>query len=72
MSARRIVARDRDAEPGLEEKGHRLAMAIDPGLVVDVDVDRLVQVVANLLANAAKYTPSGGGIEVAFGATAAS
>jgi len=50
--------------PVLEEKGHRLSTAIDAGLVVDVDVDRLVQVVANLLANAAKYTHPKGGVEV--------
>ncbi len=50
--------------PVLEEKGHRLITSIDPGLVVEGDVDRLVQVVANLLANAAKYTHAKGSIEV--------
>jgi two-component system, OmpR family, sensor histidine kinase BaeS len=33
--------------------------------VIQVDVDRLAQVVGNLLSNAIKYTPSGGSISVA-------
>jgi CheY-like chemotaxis protein len=36
-----------------------------PGIVVDGDMTRLTQVVANLLNNAAKYTPSGGRITLA-------
>ena len=34
-------------------------------MIVDADVTRLSQIVANLLNNAAKYTPEGGRIEVA-------
>jgi CheY-like chemotaxis protein len=36
-----------------------------PGIVVDGDMTRLTQVVANLLNNAAKYTPAGGRITMA-------
>jgi PAS domain S-box-containing protein len=36
-------------------------------LIVDADITRLCQIVANLLNNAAKYTPEGGQIEVAAG-----
>jgi len=50
--------------PVLEEKRHRLVTSIDPGLVVEGDADRLVQVMANLLANAAKYTQAKGSVEV--------
>jgi CheY-like chemotaxis protein/anti-sigma regulatory factor (Ser/Thr protein kinase) len=51
--------------PLLEERQHRLTVDVPAtGLVVNGDADRLAQVVANLLANAAKYTPTGGHVQV--------
>ena len=49
--------------PLIEERGHDFALTVpaDP-LTVDADVTRLAQVFANLLNNAAKYTPDGGRI----------
>lgn len=47
--------------PAIEARGHQLALALPPApLPVHGDRTRLVQVVANLLANAAKYTAPGG------------
>lgn len=46
----------------IESRGHRLTLDIEPGLVVEGDATRLVQIIANLLNNAAKYTPQGGAI----------
>ena len=43
--------------------GHTLTLTLPPEpVVVDADVTRLSQVFANLLNNAAKYTPNGGRI----------
>lgn len=51
--------------PMLEQRAHRLAVDVpDTGLPVFGDEMRLTQVVANLLSNAAKYTPDGGVISV--------
>ena len=51
------------ARPLIEARNH--ALTTDPGacqVVVHADRTRLVQVIANLLTNAAKYTPQGGQI----------
>jgi signal transduction histidine kinase/ActR/RegA family two-component response regulator len=51
--------------PLIEERGHQLKTDVPlRGLAVDGDAHRLAQAVANLLTNAAKYTPPGGHIEV--------
>jgi PAS domain S-box-containing protein len=52
--------------PSIEARRHRLNVAtIDESLVIDADPTRIVQVLSNLLNNAAKYTPPGGDIELA-------
>jgi PAS domain S-box-containing protein len=54
------------ARPLLDKHRHHLTTTIEPDApVVDGDLTRLVQAVANLLHNAAKYTPPGGRISVA-------
>lgn len=51
--------------PGFAEKGIRLATLVPVGVPSALaDEDRAVQVLANLLSNALRYTPPGGRVEV--------
>ena len=61
-----VVARSVEmVSPLLEQRGHSLDIDVPTvGLVVDVDENRLAQVVSNLLSNAAHYTQVGGHIGV--------
>jgi PAS domain S-box-containing protein len=53
----------------LEQRSHRLTIEVAPHLRSDVDSGRMVQVVANLLTNAANYTDPGGQVRVTAEAT---
>jgi signal transduction histidine kinase/ActR/RegA family two-component response regulator len=55
----------------LEQRSHRLTIEVPPNLRSDVDSGRMVQVLANLLANAANYTDPGGQVRVTAEATKA-
>lgn len=49
--------------PLLEQRGHRVTLDVPArGMPLDADATRFAQVLANLLANAAKYTDAGGNI----------
>ncbi|MGE0068101.1 MAG: sensor histidine kinase, partial [Solirubrobacterales bacterium] len=65
-----LVAAESEAmRPDAEVAGLELTVAIEGGaLPVIADSDRIAQVVTNLLANAIKFTPRGGRIEVRLGA----
>ena len=52
------------ARPLIEARGHAFELQVEGGGWVDGDRTRLVQVFANLLNNAAKYTPQGGRINL--------
>jgi CheY-like chemotaxis protein len=61
-----VVARAVElSSPLLEQQRHHLAITVaERGLVVSADPTRLAQALSNLLSNAAKYTPSGGHVEI--------
>lgn len=53
------------ASPLIEQRRHALSLEVPPtGLKVMADPERLAQVIANLLINAARYTPQQGQIRV--------
>ena len=53
------------ARPSIEERRHELTISIGPGpLWVEGDPVRLEQIVVNLLTNAARYTETGGRIDL--------
>lgn len=54
------------ARPGAEQRGLALNVSVAPGLPpVEVDADRIGQVLRNLLNNAMAYTPAGGTVTLA-------
>jgi PAS domain S-box-containing protein len=70
VDMRRVVSEAvEQSRPLVETRRHQLEVALpDQALTVDGDHTRLVQVAANLLNNAAKYTHEGGHIQVALDA----
>lgn len=62
-----VSAAVEQVRPLIEKRLHQLTLAIGSGpLFVSGDEKRLVQVIANLLNNAARYTPEGGNIELSL------
>ena len=59
------------ASPLIVQRGHTFDVRVpDGGLIIDGDSARIVQVISNLLTNAAKYTPPGGRIALTATASA--
>jgi signal transduction histidine kinase len=69
---REAVDRSLDmVQPLIAQKQHTLSISVpERGLPIDGDIDRIVQILANLLTNAAKYTPPGGRIALTAHAVA--
>jgi PAS domain S-box-containing protein len=60
-----VSAATRVLEPAAAEAGVRIQSDVSPSLPpVDVDPDRMVQVLSNLVSNSVKYTPRGGHVLV--------
>ncbi|MDR3388179.1 MAG: response regulator [Rudaea sp.] len=56
------------SRPLIDSGNHELAIHLPPSpLLVEIDDIRIAQVIANLLNNAAKYTPDGGHISIEVG-----
>jgi PAS domain S-box-containing protein len=70
LDLRRVLAEAvEQSRPLVDARRHALEVQTAPApLMVDGDHTRLVQIAANLLTNAAKYTPEGGRIEAALDA----
>jgi PAS domain S-box-containing protein len=73
LDARQIVAHAvEQVRPLIDSRGHQLAVHTPPeSAFVLGDQKRLIQVITNLLNNAAKYTPHGGSIVLKMDATPA-
>lgn len=54
----------REWDGPLRDAGLRLELDLDDGIVADIDATRIRQVIANLLSNGAKFTPTGGVVGV--------
>jgi CheY-like chemotaxis protein len=67
IDAARVIHQAADAvTPLIEARKHRMTISLPAAaLMVNADPVRLEQMVTNLLANAAKYTPEGGTVAVA-------
>ncbi|HEY4334217.1 MAG TPA: histidine kinase dimerization/phospho-acceptor domain-containing protein, partial [Ilumatobacteraceae bacterium] len=64
------LAMDAVSDAQAVDPSRAIVAAVEPGVVVDGDVDRLRQVIANLIANALVHTPAGSPIEVCASHTA--
>ena len=52
------------AQPGLEKAGLSVVVDVPEQLAARANADQLAQVLANLLSNAARYTPAGGTVTI--------